>query len=63
MSFNPVDTITEMLPDDGLLLQSILIEVGLTNFLIAKYNNLIIIGNTNPITLISFNKKILMYNF
>lgn len=27
MIFNPVDVITEMLPEDGLLLQSILNEV------------------------------------
>lgn len=27
MAFNPVDTITEMLPENGLLLQSILNEV------------------------------------
>lgn len=27
MTFNPVDVITEMLPEDGLLLQSILNEV------------------------------------
>lgn len=36
MSFNPVDTIAEMSPNDGLLLQSILIEVGLIYFLIVK---------------------------
>lgn len=32
MAFNPVDVITEILPKDGLLLQSILNEVSKINF-------------------------------